>query len=297
MLGIIGKKVSQSQKFLEDGTRIPVTQVSTGGNVVVSLKSLDKDKYSAVQIGFGIRKNFNKPSLGHAKKAGMEKPSRFLREIRVIDAEAPFPEVGSTIKAEDVLKPGDIVDITGKSKGKGYAGVVKRHHFKGGPRTHGQSDRERAPGSIGQTTTPGRVYKGKRMAGRMGNATATLKNLMVVDVSGDDVFIKGLVPGALNSLVVIRKTGESKKFIPLWKETAADAQSLPQAEAQESKEEKIEPVSLEEEEKSAAQAEVMPQTEPLTQAVDSAEEEQAPATHDETSDKPEETKKGEKNAS
>ena len=298
MLGIIGKKVSQSQKFLEDGTRIPVTQVSTGGNVVVSLKTSDKDKYSAVQIGMGIRKNFNKPSLGHAKKAGLEKPARFLREIRAWNTdESPLPQVGSTIKAEDVLKPGDIVDITGKSKGKGYAGVVKRHHFKGGPRTHGQSDRERAPGSIGQTTTPGRVYKGKRMAGRMGNATATLKNLMVVDVSGDDVFIKGLVPGALNSLVVIRKTGESKKFIPLWKETAADAQSLPQAEAQESKEEKIEPVSLEEEEKSAAQAEVMPQTEPLTQAVDSAEEGQTPATHDETSDKPEETKKGEKNAS
>ncbi|KKR76902.1 MAG: 50S ribosomal protein L3 [Candidatus Levybacteria bacterium GW2011_GWA2_40_8] len=233
MLGIVGKKVNQTQKFLEDGTRIPVTQVNTGGNVVVSLKSLDKDKYSAVQIGFGIRKNFNKAILGHTKKAGMEKPSRFLREIRVIDAEAPLPEVGSTIKAEDVLKPGDIVDITGKSKGKGYAGVVKRHHFKGGPRTHGQSDRERAPGSIGQTTTPGRVYKGKRMAGRMGNATATLKNLMVVDVSGDNVFIKGLVPGALNSLVVIRKTGESKKFIPLWKEKIeTDGQSLPEEKAE-----------------------------------------------------------------
>ena len=223
MLGIVGKKVNQTQKFLEDGTRIPVTQVSTGGNVVVSLKTSDKDSYNAVQIGFGIRKNFNKAILGHTKKAGMEKPSRFLREIRVWNTdESPLPEIGSQIKAEDVLKPGDIVDVTGKSKGKGYAGVVKRHHFKGGPRTHGQSDRERAPGSIGQTTTPGRVYKGKRMAGRMGNTKATLKNLVVIDVSGDDVFIKGLVPGSLNSLVVIRKTGESKKFVPLYKEISEE---------------------------------------------------------------------------
>ena len=115
MLGIVGKKVSQTQKFLEDGSRIPVTQVFTGGNIVVSLKSEDKDKYSAVQIGFGIRKNSNKAILGHAKKAGMEKPSRFLREIRLSDGESA-PEVGSIVKAQDVLKPGDIVDVTGRSK-------------------------------------------------------------------------------------------------------------------------------------------------------------------------------------
>src|SRR3990167_8883662 len=302
MNSLIGTKINQSQMFDEKGMRIAVTNILAGPCVVVSIKEEAKDGFNAVIVGFGQRRliTVKKPIQGILKKAGIiEKPPRFYKELRITSAkdEKDVIKLGQSISVGDVLKEGDIVQVTGTSKGAGFAGVVKRHHFKGGPRTHGQSDRERAPGSIGQTTTPGRVYKGKRMAGRMGHETATIRNLMVVDVSGDDVFIKGLVPGALNSLVVIRKTGESKKFIPLWKETAADAQSLPQAEAQESKEEKIEPVSLEEEEKSAAQAEVIPQTEPLTQAVDSAEEEQPPATHDETSDKPEETKKGENNAS
>lgn len=127
----------------------------------------------------------------------------------------------------DGLKPGDVVQVRGTSKGKGFAGVVKRHHFKGGPRTHGQSDRERAPGSIGQTTTPGRVYRGKRMAGRMGSDRVTIKNLLVLDIARDIVTIKGLVPGARNNRLVITKTGEAKKFIPLYK------QSLPSDEVRE----------------------------------------------------------------
>ncbi|MBI2622166.1 50S ribosomal protein L3 [Candidatus Microgenomates bacterium] len=133
----------------------------------------------------------------------------------------------SVIAAEEQLQVGDIVKVTGISKGKGFAGVVKRHHFKGGPRTHGQSDRERAPGSIGQTTTPGRVYKGKRMAGRMGQDRVTIKNLLVIDVDAQNkiTLIKGLVPGAKKSRVIIEKTGEAKKFIPVYQEEVKEEEN------------------------------------------------------------------------
>ncbi|KKR50668.1 MAG: 50S ribosomal protein L3 [Candidatus Levybacteria bacterium GW2011_GWC1_40_19] len=219
MLGIIGIKGTQSQKFLENGARVPVTQINTGGAFVVSVKNEEKDKYSAVQLGIGIKKKASRAVLGHAKKAGQEIAPRFLKEIRVVDADEVLPEKGSKLKASDVFKPGDIVDVQGHSKGKGFAGVVKRHGFHGGPKTHGQSDRHRAPGAIGQGTTPGRVYRGKKMAGRMGNADVTLKNLLVVDVKDDELYIKGLVPGFKGSLVIIKKTGESKKFVPLYTET------------------------------------------------------------------------------
>jgi len=200
MHALLGKKLKQSQMFLENGFRIPVTHIQVGGNVVVGFKTKEKDKYSAIQLGFGTKKN----------------P---IREVRLANSDATsIPPLGTIIKATEVFKPGDIVDVIGISKGKGYAGVVKRHHFKGGPRTHGQSDRERAPGSIGQTTTPGRVYKGKRMAGRMGHERVTIQNLMIVDVGEERIFIKGLVPGSINSLVMIKKVGEDKKFIPLFKE-------------------------------------------------------------------------------
>ncbi len=216
MQAIIGQKKSQSQKFLEDGTRIPVTEVVlSGGNVVVQTRTLEKEGYSSIQLGFGKKKNANKPLIGHVKKASLSEASLFLREV---EADGDMPEIGTVIKASDVLKPGDIVDVIGVSKGKGYAGGVKRHHFKGGPRTHGQSDRERAPGSIGQSTTPGRVYRGKRMAGRMGHEQVTVQNLMVVDVTDDGVLIKGLVPGPVNNLIMIKKVGQAKKFTPLYKE-------------------------------------------------------------------------------
>lgn len=218
--GIIGRKINQTQKFLEDGTRIPVTVVSVGSLPVVSVKTADKNGYWALQVAIGSKKKGTKAMVGHIKGAKLEKAPRFLREIRLDKkqtdlSEDQLPKVGDTIKASDVLKPGDIVDVAGTSKGKGYAGVVKRHGFRGGPRTHGQSDRERAPGSIGQTTTPGRVYKGKRMSGRMGQDKKTLRNLKIVDVLDSEVLIKGLVPGALDSLVVITKVGEDKKFVPM----------------------------------------------------------------------------------
>jgi hypothetical protein len=126
-------------------------------------------------------------------------------------------EVGSAVVVEEVLSAGDIVDVSGVSKGKGYAGVVKRHHFKGGPKTHGQSDRHRAPGSIGQSTTPGRVYKGKRMAGRMGAEDVTVKNLEVIDIQDGVLVVKGLVPGHISSIVTITRRGVNKKHMGLFK--------------------------------------------------------------------------------
>lgn len=228
MQTVIGKKLEQTQKFLTDGTRIPVTVVATPGNPVVSVKTKDKDGYWAMQLGFGIKKHANKPLAGHVKKAQLEKAPFALKEVRLSDKEAEsLPELGQILAVETVFEAGDIVDVTGKSKGKGFAGGVKRHNFKGGPRTHGQSDRERAPGSVGQTTTPGRVYKGKRMAGKMGNDTVTLKNLEVVKVGKDFVWVKGVVPGPLGAVITIKATGKkNKKFVEVIKteeELAAEA--------------------------------------------------------------------------
>lgn len=198
---LLGEKNKQSQRFLKDGKRIPVTKVNVPDNAVVRVKTKDKDGYLALQFGIGQNR-------------------RFLREVRLDDIKEAdsLPKPGDFVKASDVFKPGDIIDVTGVSKGKGFAGVVKRHHFKGGPRTHGQSDRERAPGSIGQTTTPGRVYRGKRMAGRMGHEKVTVKNLEVADIIDKGLLIKGLIPGVRNGLVMIKKVGEDKKFVPLYKE-------------------------------------------------------------------------------
>lgn len=208
----IGKKLIQTQKFDDRGKRIPVTVVDASPCIVVQIMKKEKNGYDALQLGVGIKKekNTTKPILGHLKKAGINKIPRFLREVRLQKpltiGESPL-KVGSEIKVSDVFTVGDTVNVTGTSKGRGFTGVVKRHHFKGGPRTHGQSDRERAPGAIGQTTTPGRVYKGKRMAGRSGTETVTVKNLKIVDIdnSNNRLIIKGLVPGVRNSLLTIHK--------------------------------------------------------------------------------------------
>lgn len=216
---ILGRKIQQTQGFLENGSRIPITVIAAADNPVIGVKTIEKDGYAALQVGFDVQKKSSKALLGQAKKAHLTYVPRIIREIR-IDKETPL-QPGESIKVEEVLKPGDIVSVTGISKGKGFAGVVKRYHFKGGPRTHGQSDRERAPGSIGQTTTPGRVYKGKRMAGNMGRDQVTIHNLLVVDVDpvAKTVFLKGLVPGSIGSMIKLTKTGEiaSKKFVPLFK--------------------------------------------------------------------------------
>jgi large subunit ribosomal protein L3 len=230
---LIGKKTYQKQGFLQDGKRVPLTGVVVAGNIITQIKSQDKEGYNSVQLGVETKKKVNSAIMGHVKKA-LDKSStssitpaeknstktitpKYFREVRLEDVEGAI--LGSEIAVAEVFTAGDMIDVTGVSKGKGWAGGVKRYHFKGGPRTHGQSDRERAPGSIGQTTTPGRVYKGKKMAGRMGTDTVTVKNLEIIEVTNDGVLlIKGLVPGRLNALVMVKKVGENKKFVPLYKE-------------------------------------------------------------------------------
>lgn len=210
---ILGSKVKMSQTFKE-GSRIPVTKIVAGPCVVTQVKSEEKDKYWAVQLGFAEKKtkNTTKPMQGHLKTTikGNIAP-RYIREIRFNTK--PEYKVGDRIKASDIFVVGDVVSVTGISKGKGFAGVVKRWRFAGGPKTHGQSDRLRAPGAIGQGTTPGRIYKGKHMGGRMGSETVTVKNLKVVAVNPEknEVEVSGPIPGRPGSLVVLRRLNERKE--------------------------------------------------------------------------------------
>ena len=207
---------------MENGIRIPVTKLNVNGNVVVAIKTMTRDHYSAVQLGF------DKRAKAKASKSNRS-DYQFLKEARMTDTEV-VPAVGDVIKASEVFKPGDVINVTGISKGKGYAGGVKRYHFKGGPRTHGQSDRERAPGAIGSTTTPGRVYRGKRMAGKMGNEQVTIKNIRIVAVDDNFVLVKGLVPGGRNTLLMLKKVGEDKKLVPLYEEKVEEKIAEPKEE-------------------------------------------------------------------
>lgn len=218
MNGILGQKTDQGQKFLENGKRIPVTYIKVSGSRIIGLKTTERDGYSGAVVSFGTKKSGNKAIMGKIKPLGVEFAPRFIKEVKLADSNSPTLNVGDFVKASEILKPGDMVDATGVSKGKGFQGGVKLHHFKGGPKTHGQSDRHRAPGSIGQGTTPGRVYKGKRMAGRMGDNRVTIKNLEVIEINDDLLLLKGLIPGAKKTLIMLTKRGENKKFVPLFKE-------------------------------------------------------------------------------
>lgn len=202
---ILGAKLEQSQTFSTQGERIPVTRISTSPCFVVGIMDASRQGYTAVKLGFGEKKNVAKPTQGELKKAGIKAPLRFLREFRVSKEDVKEENgkrgftigettlyVGDEIKPSAVFKAGDKINVTGTSKGKGFQGVVRRHGFKGGPKTHGQSDRWRAPGSIGSGTTPGRVYKGKRMAGRMGGDRITVRGLEVVDVKDNEITVRGL---------------------------------------------------------------------------------------------------------
>ncbi len=198
------------EQIFQEGKRFPVTNLEAGPCIVTQVKNEAKDGYWALQVGFGTKrlKNVSKSVKGHISKVteeGGKTAPRFLREIRV--NEEPTQKVGDKILVTEVLKEGDIISVSGISKGKGFAGGVKRYHFKGGPKTHGQSDRLRAPGSIGQGTTPGRVYKGKRMAGRMGSDRVTVKNLKVLAVNPEtnQIKVSGSVPGVNGALIVITK--------------------------------------------------------------------------------------------
>ena len=206
MRGLIGRKIGMSQVFDERGDVIAVTVVEAGPCYVTQIKNKQTDGYEAVQLGFMQTKEsrVTKPFLGHLKKAGVG-PFRILREFKDFESQSAL-NLGTEIKA-DIFTPGDVVVVTGKSKGRGFAGVVKRHHFRGGPKTHGQSDRHRAPGSIGSSSFPSRVFKGMRMAGRMGHEQVTVRNLRVVkvDATNNLILLKGAVPGANKDFVIIRK--------------------------------------------------------------------------------------------
>ncbi len=196
-----------TQVFTRKGEARGVTVIEAGPCVVVQIKTEANDGYNAIQLGFGARKRVNDPMKGHFKRLGQ---FAYLREVRVDDPNEY--EVGQKVGAE-IFEEGDIVDVAGTSKGKGFAGGVKRYHFHGGPKTHGQSDRHRAPGSIGSGTTPGRVRKGLHMAGHMGDDRVTVKNLKVFesDPARGLLLLEGAVPGAANGLVRIRKTGRKSK--------------------------------------------------------------------------------------
>src|SRR5690606_38135411 len=200
--GLLGKKLGMTQIFNEAGQAIPVTVLEVGPCVVTQVKTRERDGYEAVQLGFGHKKRLNQPERGHLRASGAQ--PRYLREVKADNIEEY--SVGQVIDCS-VCKEGERVDVTGTSKGRGFAGVMKRHGFGGGPATHGQSDRKRAPGSIGASATPGRVFKGLRMAGHMGNQRVTVQKLEVVRVVPERnvVLVRGSVPGANGQLVLVRR--------------------------------------------------------------------------------------------
>ena len=208
MKEILGKKVGMTRLFRPGGDAVSVTVIEAGPCPVIRKKTRETDGYSAYQVGFGVRKKsrITKPWAGQFAKANQE-PSQYLRELRFDEADL---EVGGELKA-DVFKAGEFVDVTGISRGLGFAGGMKRHHFQGANKTHGQSDRWRAPGSIGQSSYPSRVFKGMRMAGRMGGVRTTTQGLTVHAIDADRglLLIKGAVPGPKGGLLVIRSAVKS----------------------------------------------------------------------------------------
>jgi large subunit ribosomal protein L3 len=208
---IIGKKIGMTRIFLDTGEVVAVTAIEAGPCYVTQVKRQAKDGYNAVQLGFEKSKRLNAPQKGHLKRLADNKEVAVglacLREFRTENIES----IKDSEKVDlAFLNTGDWVSVRGFSKGKGFAGVVKRYHFSGGPKTHGQSDRHRAPGSIGSTTSPGRVLKGKHMAGHMGNVKCTVRNLKVVkvDVTRNLLLLNGSVPGARNSVLTIEKVNK-----------------------------------------------------------------------------------------
>jgi large subunit ribosomal protein L3 len=221
---IIGQKDIQTQTFNEKGNLIPVTKIFTSPCFLIDINWPETKGYASVKLGFGVAKRNLKPVKGQLEKAGIQTPLRFLKEIRIkhLSKDMQLIEeegkkgllvgeqklfIGQEMKPEMLFKLGDIIDVVGTSKGKGFQGVVKRHGFRGGPATHGQSDRERAPGSLGSGTTPGRVFKGLRMAGRMGGDRVTVQNLQVVGLEDQAILVKGLVPGAKSGFVEVKTHG------------------------------------------------------------------------------------------
>jgi len=239
--GLLGRKLGTIQVFDKEGRLRGATVIEAGPCLVTQLRTHENDGYQAVQVGYGAAKRLNKPKRGHLKRLG---DLRHLREFRVDDPEQH--KVGDRIGAE-IFQEGDHVDVTGISKGRGFAGVVKRYGFAGGPKTHGQSDRHRAPGAIGAGNTPGRVFKGMRMPGHMGAAQVTVRNLEVLQSNAARglLIVAGAVPGARNGLLKIRyakktleeartrKPAERAPEEPDEETPAAEEQEAPEAVAEE----------------------------------------------------------------
>lgn len=200
---ILGTKLGMTQVFDDENRILPVTVVEAGPCTITQVKTVDTDGYTAVQMAFGTRKHVNKPAAGHLAKSGVDS-AQVLAELRLDDV-AELPELGSDITCDTFAK-GETIDVTGTSKGKGYAGVMKRHNFSGMGDGHGVKRKNRHPGSVGMASTPGRTFKGMRMAGRMGGERVTVQNLEVVDVDTNNglILVKGAVPGANGSIVLIR---------------------------------------------------------------------------------------------
>ena len=206
MPGLIAKKIGMTSVYSASGNNVPCTILEVGPCVVTQVRTVDKDGYEAVQLGFGSRKEsrLSKPLKGHFEKAGVS-PQQKLVEFKGFDQDL---NLGDSLKVEDVFEEGQYVSVIGTSKGKGFQGVVKRHNFAGvGQATHGQHNRLRAPGSIGAASDPARVFKGMRMGGQMGNARVTTENLEIIKVIPEDglMFVKGAVPGHTNATVLIRR--------------------------------------------------------------------------------------------
>jgi large subunit ribosomal protein L3 len=205
-LGLVGRKIGMTRIFTEDGSSLPVTVLEVSNNRISQIKSVDTDGYSAVQLAHGVRRasRVTKAAAGHYAKAGVEAGSK-VKEFTVSVAQTSELRAGSVVSVE-IFKAGQLVDVTGTTKGKGYAGTIKRHHFKSGRASHGNSKSHNVPGSIGMAQDPGRVFPGKRMTGHLGDVQRTVQNLEIVrvDVARQLLLVKGAVPGCINGSIVVR---------------------------------------------------------------------------------------------
>ncbi len=217
-MGLLGRKLGMTQVFHDDGSALGCTALQVGPCVVTAQRTLDKNGYAAIQLGFEEQslRSLRRSDAGYFKKINVEKPPRVLREVRLDAKEVDKYEVGKVLKPSDVFKAGDVVDVVGVTKGKGYQGVMKRHKMAGDTATHGTHEFFRHGGSIGCRLTPGKVHKGKRMSGRMGNANYTASDLVIVKILEDKgvVLVKGAVPGAANGLVLLKgSTKDVRKYV------------------------------------------------------------------------------------
>lgn len=272
MLNVLfGTKKGMTSLYDSRGRRVGATIVEVKPNVVVQVKTQETDGYNAVQIGFGKKKSVNKPQVEHQKKHGVAQTAGWMREVRTEDAEVTG---GQEINLKEVFSKGDLVKVTGVSKGRGFQGGVRRHGFHGGPKTHGQSDRHRAPGSIGSGTTPGRVFKGKNMAGHMGSEQVSYMNLEVVglDKASNLIMIKGGIPGPVGGMIRVEKTGQVKGYVPEVEE-----------------EEVVEEAVVEETPVEAAAEETNETTETVEVAAESTEETVEEKSDEVTAEEPEKT--------